>query len=156
MLHPLSLLCHTDHSHFLCAAAKPPLQPPNKIKAPLEGEALLCWIPFHGGGHAHRFSLLLQITSAAETEAVTSQKLVKGHAYSVTGAEEVGELSQRGEMQRDLHVALPKLRQPQRQLQIDKFFGLIHFVKSGFESLLSKEILNWCVLGKHKLDFLGV
>lgn len=34
--------------------------------------------------------LLLQITSAAETEAVTSQKLVKGHAYSVTGAEEVG------------------------------------------------------------------
>ncbi|KFP59160.1 Calpain-2 catalytic subunit, partial [Cathartes aura] len=31
----------------------------------------------------------IDITSAAETEAVTSQKLVKGHAYSVTGAEEV-------------------------------------------------------------------
>lgn len=33
---------------------------------------------------------LLQITSAAETEAITFQKLVKGHAYSVTAAEEVG------------------------------------------------------------------
>ncbi|NXF64205.1 CAN2 protein, partial [Ciccaba nigrolineata] len=31
----------------------------------------------------------IDITSAAETEAVTSQKLVKGHAYSVTGVEEV-------------------------------------------------------------------
>ncbi|XP_063160136.1 calpain-2 catalytic subunit [Candoia aspera] len=31
----------------------------------------------------------IDITSAAETEAVTTQKLVKGHAYSVTGAEEV-------------------------------------------------------------------
>lgn len=34
-------------------------------------------------------SLRLQITSAADSEAVTYQKLVKGHAYSVTGAEEV-------------------------------------------------------------------
>uniref|UniRef100_A0A669EBN0 Calpain-2 catalytic subunit n=1 Tax=Oreochromis niloticus TaxID=8128 RepID=A0A669EBN0_ORENI len=31
----------------------------------------------------------IDITSACETEAVTSLKLVKGHAYSVTGAEEV-------------------------------------------------------------------
>ncbi|NWJ02526.1 CAN2 protein, partial [Crypturellus undulatus] len=31
----------------------------------------------------------IDISSAAETEAITSQKLVKGHAYSVTGAEEV-------------------------------------------------------------------
>ncbi|KAM4693238.1 calpain-2 catalytic subunit isoform 2-T2 [Discoglossus pictus] len=31
----------------------------------------------------------IDITSAAETEAVTFQKLVKGHAYSVTAAEEV-------------------------------------------------------------------
>ncbi|XP_028844175.1 calpain-2 catalytic subunit-like [Denticeps clupeoides] len=31
----------------------------------------------------------IDITSKYETEAVTSQKLVKGHAYSVTGAEEV-------------------------------------------------------------------
>ncbi|KAJ6666848.1 hypothetical protein lerEdw1_018850, partial [Lerista edwardsae] len=31
----------------------------------------------------------IDITSAAETEAITSRKLVKGHAYSVTGAEEV-------------------------------------------------------------------
>lgn len=30
-----------------------------------------------------------QVSSAAETEAVTSQKLVKGHAYSITGIEEV-------------------------------------------------------------------
>ncbi|XP_021782587.1 calpain-2 catalytic subunit isoform X2 [Papio anubis] len=30
-----------------------------------------------------------QITSAADSEAITYQKLVKGHAYSVTGAEEV-------------------------------------------------------------------
>lgn len=33
--------------------------------------------------------LLLQITSAADSEAVTRQKLVKGHAYSLTGAVEV-------------------------------------------------------------------
>ncbi|XP_060687347.1 calpain-2 catalytic subunit-like [Hemiscyllium ocellatum] len=31
----------------------------------------------------------INITSAAETEAITSQQLVKGHAYSVTGAETV-------------------------------------------------------------------
>uniref|UniRef100_A0A452GUF9 calpain-2 n=1 Tax=Gopherus agassizii TaxID=38772 RepID=A0A452GUF9_9SAUR len=31
----------------------------------------------------------IDITSAAETEAITSKKLVKGHAYSLTGAEEV-------------------------------------------------------------------
>ncbi|XP_040841676.1 calpain-2 catalytic subunit [Ochotona curzoniae] len=31
----------------------------------------------------------IDITSAADSEAVTRQKLVKGHAYSVTGAEEV-------------------------------------------------------------------
>ncbi|CAO2638726.1 Calpain-2 catalytic subunit, partial [Lemmus lemmus] len=31
----------------------------------------------------------IDITSAADSEAVTYQKLVKGHAYSVTGAEEV-------------------------------------------------------------------
>ncbi|XP_078085771.1 calpain-2 catalytic subunit-like [Mustelus asterias] len=31
----------------------------------------------------------INITSSAETEAITSQKLVKGHAYSVTGAEMV-------------------------------------------------------------------
>ena len=30
-----------------------------------------------------------QITSMADSEAITFQKLVKGHAYSVTGAEEV-------------------------------------------------------------------
>lgn len=33
--------------------------------------------------------LLRQITSAADSEAVTRQKLVKGHAYSLTGAVEV-------------------------------------------------------------------
>lgn len=33
--------------------------------------------------------LLLQITATAEIEAITSLKLVKGHAYSITGAEEV-------------------------------------------------------------------
>ncbi|XP_050804485.1 calpain-8-like [Gopherus flavomarginatus] len=31
----------------------------------------------------------IDITSVAETEAITSKKLVKGHAYSLTGAEEV-------------------------------------------------------------------
>ncbi|KAM5300862.1 calpain-8 isoform 2-T2 [Glossophaga mutica] len=31
----------------------------------------------------------IDVSSAAETEAITSQKLVKSHAYSVTGAEEV-------------------------------------------------------------------
>ncbi|CAG09503.1 unnamed protein product [Tetraodon nigroviridis] len=38
-----------------------------------------------------------QITSAYETEAVTALKLVKGHAYSVTGAEEVCEGAQPGQ-----------------------------------------------------------
>lgn len=33
--------------------------------------------------------LSLQITATAEIEAITSLKLVKGHAYSITGAEEV-------------------------------------------------------------------
>lgn len=47
-----------------------------------------------------------QITSAAESEAVTTQKLVKGHAYSVTGAEEVGVLPQGGKLQQDLCVVM--------------------------------------------------
>lgn len=34
-------------------------------------------------------SLPSKITSAADSEAVTYRKLVKGHAYSVTGAEQV-------------------------------------------------------------------
>lgn len=34
----------------------------------------------------------MQITSAADSEAVTRQKLVKGHAYSLTGAVEVTSL----------------------------------------------------------------
>lgn len=98
-------VCHTDPSRCLCAAAKPPLEPPSEIKAPLEGEALLRWVPCRVGSHAHRASFLLQITSAAETEAVTSQKLVKGHAYSVTGAEEVRSPPRRGETQPALRVA---------------------------------------------------
>lgn len=39
--------------------------------------------------------LLSQITRAAETEEITSQKLVKGHAYSITGAEEVKKKQER-------------------------------------------------------------
>lgn len=35
--------------------------------------------------------VVFQITSSADSEAVTSQKLVKGHAYSVTGADQVSE-----------------------------------------------------------------
>lgn len=35
--------------------------------------------------------LNLQITSAFDMEAVTFKKLVKGHAYSVTGLKEVGQ-----------------------------------------------------------------
>uniref|UniRef100_A0A452GY22 Calpain-2 catalytic subunit n=1 Tax=Gopherus agassizii TaxID=38772 RepID=A0A452GY22_9SAUR len=46
----------------------------------------------------------IDITSAAETEAVTSQKLVKGHAYSVTGAEEV---NCRGSMQKLIRIRNP-------------------------------------------------
>lgn len=50
-----------------------------------------------GGGRARqrkaasgaRLLPCLQITSLADSEAITFQKLVKGHAYSVTGAEEV-------------------------------------------------------------------
>lgn len=46
----------------------------------------------------------IDITSAAETEAITFQKLVKGHAYSVTAAEEV---DYRGSM-----VKLIRIRNP--------------------------------------------
>lgn len=35
------------------------------------------------------FTFSLQITNSADSEAVTYRKLVKGHAYSVTGAEQV-------------------------------------------------------------------
>uniref|UniRef100_A0A8B9F4U7 Calpain-2 catalytic subunit n=2 Tax=Amazona TaxID=12929 RepID=A0A8B9F4U7_9PSIT len=46
----------------------------------------------------------IDITSAAESEAVTTQKLVKGHAYSVTGAEEV---KFRGTMQKLIRIRNP-------------------------------------------------
>ncbi|KAJ7987389.1 hypothetical protein DPEC_G00325980 [Dallia pectoralis] len=46
----------------------------------------------------------IDITSASETEAVTALKLVKGHAYSVTGAEEVHV--------RGLPVQLVRIRNP--------------------------------------------
>lgn len=39
--------------------------------------------------HLLKSVALVQITSAADSEAVTGQKLVKGHAYSLTGAVEV-------------------------------------------------------------------
>lgn len=37
-----------------------------------------------------RLLCVFQITSSADSEAVTSRKLVKGHAYSVTAVAEVG------------------------------------------------------------------
>lgn len=37
----------------------------------------------------HSASMSIQITSAFDMEAVTFKKLVKGHAYSVTGLKEV-------------------------------------------------------------------
>lgn len=40
-------------------------------------------------GSTEMFLWCFQITNVRETEAVTALKLVKGHAYSVTGAEEV-------------------------------------------------------------------
>ncbi|XP_077196501.1 calpain-8-like [Paroedura picta] len=46
----------------------------------------------------------IDITSAAETEAITSLKLVKGHAYSVTGAEEV---NYRGRPEKLLRIRNP-------------------------------------------------
>lgn len=42
-----------------------------------------------GSYYITSFSSSLQITSASDSEAITYQKLVKGHAYSVTGADEV-------------------------------------------------------------------
>ncbi|XP_057382000.1 calpain-2 catalytic subunit-like [Balaenoptera acutorostrata] len=45
-----------------------------------------------------------QITSAADSEAITFQKLVKGHAYSVTGAEEV---ESRGSLQKLIRIRNP-------------------------------------------------
>jgi len=49
--------------------------------------------------------LLPQVTTAAEIEAITSLKLVKGHAYSVTGAEEVSQPLQ-GHRTKQLGVAI--------------------------------------------------
>ncbi|KAI5179977.1 Calpain-2 Catalytic Subunit [Manis pentadactyla] len=46
----------------------------------------------------------IDITSAADSEAVTFQKLVKGHAYSVTGAEEV---ESRGSLQKLVRIRNP-------------------------------------------------
>ncbi|XP_001367815.3 calpain-2 catalytic subunit [Monodelphis domestica] len=46
----------------------------------------------------------IDITSAADSEAVTFQKLVKGHAYSVTGAEEV---DFRGSLQKLIRIRNP-------------------------------------------------
>uniref|UniRef100_A0A8P4K1W4 Calpain-2 catalytic subunit n=1 Tax=Dicentrarchus labrax TaxID=13489 RepID=A0A8P4K1W4_DICLA len=51
----------------------------------------------------------IDITSSADSEAITSQKLVKGHAYSVTGAAEV---EYRGEM-----VKLIRIRNPWGQVE---------------------------------------
>ncbi|XP_045903736.1 calpain 2, (m/II) large subunit, like isoform X1 [Micropterus dolomieu] len=46
----------------------------------------------------------IDITSSSDSEAVTSQKLVKGHAYSVTGAAEV---EYRGKMERLIRIRNP-------------------------------------------------
>ncbi|XP_006133486.2 calpain-8 [Pelodiscus sinensis] len=46
----------------------------------------------------------IDITSAAETEAITSKKLVKGHAYSLTGAEEV---NYRGRLEKLVRIRNP-------------------------------------------------
>lgn len=46
----------------------------------------------------------IDITSAAETEAITLQKLVKGHAYSVTAAEEV---NYRGSQEKLIRIRNP-------------------------------------------------
>ncbi|XP_066553110.1 calpain 2, (m/II) large subunit, like [Amia ocellicauda] len=51
----------------------------------------------------------IDITSSADSEAVTAQKLVKGHAYSVTGADEV---NYKGEM-----VKLIRIRNPWGQVE---------------------------------------
>ncbi|XP_067270977.1 calpain 2, (m/II) large subunit, like [Pseudorasbora parva] len=51
----------------------------------------------------------IDITSSADSEAITSQKLVKGHAYSLTGAEEV---EYRGEL-----TKLVRIRNPWGQVE---------------------------------------
>ncbi|KAJ8366097.1 hypothetical protein SKAU_G00149280 [Synaphobranchus kaupii] len=60
----------------------------------------------------HRGSLLgcsIDITSSSDSEAITSQKLVKGHAYSVTGADEA-------EYEGDV-VKLIRIRNPWGQVE---------------------------------------
>ncbi|XP_041802749.1 calpain-1 catalytic subunit-like isoform X1 [Chelmon rostratus] len=53
---------------------------------------------------SNRIFILIQITSAFDMEAVTFKKLVKGHAYSVTGLKEV---DFRGNMERLIRVRNP-------------------------------------------------
>ncbi|XP_049926341.1 calpain-2 catalytic subunit-like isoform X1 [Epinephelus moara] len=57
-----------------------------------------------GGFYLTNFSSPSQITSAADSEAVTYRKLVKGHAYSVTGAEKV---EYRGNTERLIRIRNP-------------------------------------------------
>lgn len=45
--------------------------------------------PEWGGDSSHSPCVFLQISSILDMEAVTFKKLVKGHAYSVTGAKQV-------------------------------------------------------------------
>lgn len=54
-----------------------------------------------------------QITSASDTEAMTALKLVKGHAYSITGAEEVHNLFKPSTLNFFYFLLKCKLHRPQ-------------------------------------------
>lgn len=49
---------------------------------------------------------VLKITSKFDMEAVTFKKLVKGHAYSVTGVEEVSQRLKHKDILKHLHTHL--------------------------------------------------
>lgn len=49
---------------------------------------------------------VLKITSKFDMEAVTFKKLVKGHAYSVTGVEEVSQTLKYKDILKHLHTHL--------------------------------------------------
>lgn len=125
----LALLCHTC---CFCATAKPLLQPPSKMEALLEGEALFCWIPARGK--------LQSLMSFAPADHQCCRNRSGHLAEAGEGTRVLGHRGRGG------RCATPGAAgfvwQPQTFLQHCKFLRIIHFAELDFESLLPEGTLN--------------